>query len=81
MDGHVALMRERSGVCRILLGKPKGKRPLVKSRGTWEDNIKMDLRKVGWGMGWIDLAQMWPAVTNAVMNPRVSKKYGEFFYC
>jgi hypothetical protein len=38
----------------------------------WEDNIKMDLREIGWGgMGWIDLAQdrhQWRALVNTVMN-------------
>jgi hypothetical protein len=39
------------------VGKREGKRPLVKPRHRWEDNIKMDLQEVGLGdMGWIDLA-------------------------
>ena len=43
----------------------------------WEYNIKMDLRKVGWGRGidWIDLAQdrdRWRAVINVVMNLQFS---------
>jgi hypothetical protein len=43
--------------CRILVGKPEGKRPLGRPRGRWVDNIKMDLREIGWGvMDWIDLA-------------------------
>jgi hypothetical protein len=43
---------------RILEGKPEGKRPLGRPRHRWEDNIKMDLREIGWGgMDWIDLAQ------------------------
>jgi hypothetical protein len=42
---------------RILVGKPEGKRPLGKPRRRWVDNIKMDLRGIGWdGMDWIDLA-------------------------
>jgi hypothetical protein len=42
----------------ILLGKPEGKRPLGIPRRMWVDNIKMDLREIGWGvMDWIDLAQ------------------------
>ena len=54
------------------MGKPEGKRPLGRSRSRWEDNIKMDLQKVGCGgMDWIELAQdwnMWWALVNAVMN-------------
>jgi hypothetical protein len=56
-------------------GKPEGRRPLERPRRRWEDNIKMDLREVGWGgMDWINLAQdrdRWPALVSAVMNLRV----------
>jgi hypothetical protein len=48
--------------------------PLGRPRHRWEDNIKMDLKDVGWGVDWIELAQDrdgWRAVVNAVMNPRV----------
>ena len=45
--GHVARMGEGTGVHRVLVGKPEGKRPLGRPRRRWEDNIKMDLRKVG----------------------------------
>jgi hypothetical protein len=45
-----------------------------KERDHWVDNIKMDLREIGWdGMDWIDLAQdrdQWRALVNAVMNHR-----------
>jgi hypothetical protein len=62
-------------VCRVLVGKPEGKRPLGRPRRRWEDNIKMDLQEVGCGvMNWIELAQdrdRWRAVVNAVMNLRV----------
>jgi hypothetical protein len=45
--------------CRILVGKPEGKRPLGRPRRRWVDNIKMDLREIKWdGMDWIDLAQV-----------------------
>jgi hypothetical protein len=49
--GHVALMGEGRGVYRALVGKPEGKRPLGRPRRRWEDNIKMDLKKVegSWG--------------------------------
>ena len=54
--GHVARMVERRGVCRVLVGKPKGKRPLGRPRHRWEDNIKMDLQEVGCGvMDWIGI--------------------------
>jgi hypothetical protein len=36
------------GVYRALVGKPEGRRPLGRPRRRWEDNIKMDLREVGW---------------------------------
>jgi hypothetical protein len=70
-------MGERRGVYRALVGKPEGKRPLERPRRRWEDNIKMDLREVGWGgggMDWINVAQdrdRWRALVNAVMNLRV----------
>jgi len=47
--GHVACMRERRGIYRVLVGKPEGKRPLVRPRRRWEDNIKVGFRK--WDMG------------------------------
>ena len=56
--GHVARMGEERGVCRILVGKPEGKRPLVRPRRRCVDNIRMDLQKVGCGyMDWIGLVQ------------------------
>jgi len=39
--GCVARMRERGGVCRVLVGKPDGKNLLERPTGRWEDNIKM----------------------------------------
>jgi hypothetical protein len=42
---HVAHTGERRGVYRVLVGKLEGKRPLGRPRLTWEDNIKMDLKK------------------------------------
>ena len=56
--GHVARMGEDRGVHRVLVGKPEGKRPLVRPRHRWEDNIKMDFQEVGGGSGdWMELAQ------------------------
>jgi hypothetical protein len=68
-------MGERRGAYRALVGKPERRRPLGRPRRRWEDNIKMDLREVGWGgMDWINLAQdsdRWRALVKAVMNLRV----------
>jgi hypothetical protein len=48
----------KRNACRILVGKPEGKRPLGIPRLRWVDNNKMDLREIGWdGMDLIDLAQ------------------------
>jgi hypothetical protein len=47
LAGHYARMGEKRNECRILVGKPEGKRPLRKSRRGWVDNIKMDLRYDG----------------------------------
>jgi hypothetical protein len=73
--GHVARKGERRSVYRVLVGKPGGKRPLVRPRHRWDDNIKMDLQTVGnEGIDWIELAQdrdSWRALVNVVMNLRV----------
>jgi len=73
--GHVARMDEVRGVCRVLVGKPEGKRPLGRPRRRWVDNIRTDLQKVGCGyMDWIGLAQdrdRWRTLVSAVMNLRV----------
>jgi hypothetical protein len=66
-------MGERGGAYRALVGKSEGRRPLGRPRHRWEDNIKVDLREVGWGIDWIDLAQdrdRWRALVNTVMNLR-----------
>ena len=49
--GHVAHMGEGRGMYRGLVGKPEGKRPLGRPKHRWEDNIKMDLRKLDVGYG------------------------------
>jgi hypothetical protein len=60
---------------RILVGTLEGKSPLERPRRRWVDNIKMDLREIGWdGVGWFDLVQdryQWRARLNTVMNLRV----------
>jgi hypothetical protein len=73
--GHVARMREKRNVYKLLVGKPEGKRPLGRPRRTWIDNIKMDLLEVGVNVvDWIGLAQdryRWRALVKSVMNLRV----------
>jgi hypothetical protein len=68
-------MGERRGAYRVLVGKPEGRTPLGRPRRRWEDNIKMDLREVGWrDVDWIDLAQdrdRWRALAYKVKNFRV----------
>ena len=75
LAGHVARMGEERGVYRVLVGKPKGKRPLERPRFRWVDNIRMNLQEVGCGyMDWIGLAQdrdRWRTLVSAVMNIRV----------
>jgi hypothetical protein len=57
LAGHVARVVERRDVYRVLVGKPESKRPLGRPRRRWEDNIKMDLQEVGFGVkDWIALA-------------------------
>jgi hypothetical protein len=62
-------------VCRVLVGKHEGMRPLGRHRRRWEDNIRMDLQEVGYGcVNWIRLAQdtdRWRELVSAVMNLRV----------
>jgi hypothetical protein len=72
LAGHVARMGR--GAYRALVGKAEGRRPLERPRRRWEDNVKRDLREVGWGIDWMDLAQdreSWRALVYTVMNLRV----------
>jgi len=65
-------MGEKRVICRVLVGKLEGKKPLGRPRHRWEDNTKIDLQEVGCGgMDWIELAKdrdKWRALVNAVMN-------------
>jgi hypothetical protein len=80
--GHVARMEAKRNKYRILVGKPEGKRPLGRPRRRWVDNIKMDLREIGWcGADWTDLSQdrdQWRVLVNKVMNLRVPQNAGKF---
>ncbi|KAJ4446624.1 hypothetical protein ANN_13321 [Periplaneta americana] len=72
---HVARIGESTNAYRVLVGRPEGKRPLGRPRHRWEDNIKMDLREVGYDdKEWINLAQdrdQWRAYVRAAINLRV----------
>jgi hypothetical protein len=73
--GNVARMKEKRNAYRILVENPEGKRPVGRPTRRWLDNIKMDLREIGWGgMQWIDVVQdrgQWRALVITVMNLRV----------
>jgi hypothetical protein len=60
---------------RLSVGRPEGKRSLWRPRDRWLDNIKIDLREIGWsGMNLIDLAEdrgEWRSLVNTVLNLRV----------
>jgi hypothetical protein len=72
---HVSQIGEKRNAHRILVGKLEGRRLLGRPRHRWEDNIKMDVREIGWGgMDWIYLAQdrdRWRALVNMVLNLQV----------
>jgi len=80
-EGHVGVMRER-GIYRVLVGKPRERRPPERPRRIWEDNIKMDLLDVGRGHG---LARPGPGKGQVSGScecgnePSSSIKCGEFF--
>jgi len=73
--GHVACMGKCRDVYGVLIGRPEGKRPLRRPTRRWEDNIKLDLREMGFnGANWTRLAQdrvQWGVSVNTVMNFRV----------
>ena len=67
--GHVARMGERRGINRVLVGKPKGKRSLVRPRCRWDTQQVICV-----GMDWIDVAQdrdRWLTLVNVVTNLRI----------
>jgi hypothetical protein len=72
--GRKCNTRGEKNAHRVLVGKPEGKRPLVRPKRRWEDNVRMDLRETGWnGMDWIHLAwdsDQWKALVNTSMNLR-----------
>jgi len=65
---------ERRGACRVLVGKPEGKRPLGRPRPGWEEYIKIYLQLIAVAMEWLDLAEdrdKWRALINTVEKLRV----------
>jgi hypothetical protein len=72
--GHVARMGEVRGAYNILVRRPEGRRLLERPRCRWEDNVKMDLREIGFeDADWIHWAQdrdRWRALVNTVMIHR-----------
>jgi hypothetical protein len=79
--GHVARMGEVRGACNILVGKPEGRRPLGRPRRRWKDNIKVDLREIGFGdVDWIRLALEGQVASSCEHGnePSGSIKCGEF---
>jgi hypothetical protein len=56
--GHVVRIGEKRNAYRTLVGKPERKRPQGRPRRRWVDNIKINLREIGWSaIDWIDVAQ------------------------
>jgi hypothetical protein len=72
---HVAHMGEMRNVCKSLVGKHEGKRPLGRPRHRWEYNIKIDISEIGFEcVNWVHLAQdrgRWRGLVIEVMNLRV----------
>jgi hypothetical protein len=70
--GHVVRNVEKVKMYRVLIGKPKEKRPRGRLRCRWVNGIKMDILEIGWGdVDCIGLAQgryKWRALMIAVMN-------------
>jgi hypothetical protein len=66
---HVASMAGMENAYKCLVGKPERKRPLGRPRRRWKDNIRIDLREIGWEVDWIHLAYdtgHWQALVNTV---------------
>jgi hypothetical protein len=71
--GRACSKLERRYACRLLKGKPEGKRPLRSQRHRWVDNVNIDPGGIRWGgMDWIDLVQdrdQQRNLVNMVINP------------
>jgi hypothetical protein len=75
-------MGKKRNAFKILVGNPEERRPLGRPRRRWVDNIKMDLREIGWdGVDWIDRAQdrdQWRALVNTELDFQVPYNAGKF---
>jgi hypothetical protein len=75
MSGVCSTNGENRNAYRLSMGKREGKRPLERPRRRWVDNIKTDLREIGWeGVDWIHMAQnndQWRTLVNTISNLRV----------
>jgi hypothetical protein len=72
--GHIIRRVEKWNVCRFLVGKPEGRRLLGSPICRWEDNIKMDVREIGWGvMDWIHLLRIRTSGRFLLGNSRVAE--------
>jgi hypothetical protein len=64
--------------CRVLMGKPEGKKLLGRSGRRWQNNIKIEFKEICWdGADWIYLARdmdRWRGPVNMVMKLRVHKR-------
>jgi hypothetical protein len=67
--GHVARMLAKTNAYRIVVGKPEEKRPLGRPKRRWMDNIKMDLREIGW-LVWTGLNWLWIGIGNGRLLTR-----------
>jgi hypothetical protein len=75
MGGACSTNGKKRNACRLLVGKPEGRRPLGRPKRRWLDNVRMDLVEVGWGdVDWIGLARdrdKGRVLVNSVLNLRV----------
>jgi len=73
--GHIACIGEMRNAYKMLIRIPEEKTPLVRARHKWEDNIRVDLREVGWeNVEWMHLAQgrdQWWNHVNTIMNLQI----------
>jgi len=72
---------ERRDAYRVLVGKPEGKRQFGRLRLRWEDNIRINIQKVGWGAAWTGLIWLRTGVSGGclwVTKLRVLSNSGNF---